>query len=338
MVQVVTLIPGDGIGPSITEATTDILAAAGAVVEWDHRIAGVIALEQKQSPLPEETLESIRRNKVALKGPLTTPIGVGFRSVNVALRKEFDLYANVRPARTLVPGGRYEDIDLVLIRENTEGLYVGVEHYIGMGDDPRAAAESVMIITRFGAERAVRYAFEYAVRNGRKKVTLAHKANILKFTQGLFLDVGRLVATEYAGRIEFEDKIVDNTAMQLVLNPYQFDVLVMENMFGDILSDLLAGLVGGLGLAPGGNIGKDAAIFEPVHGSAPDIAHKNIANPGAMILAACMMLEHIGQPDVADRIVAALERVLRGSDGLTPDLGGKASTTEFAQTVIRELR
>jgi isocitrate dehydrogenase (NAD+) len=338
MANVVTLIPGDGIGPSITDATVRVIEAAGAQIEWDHRIAGVSAIETKHTPLPDDTLESIRKNKVALKGPLTTPIGVGFRSVNVALRKEFDLFANVRPAKTLMPGGRYADIDLVLVRENTEGLYVGVEHYIGMGDDPRAAAESVMIITRFGAERAIRYAFEYAVRTGRKKLTLAHKANILKFTQGLFLDVGRAMAPEYEGRVEFEDKIVDNTAMQLVLNPYQFDVLVMENMFGDILSDLIAGLVGGLGLAPGGNIGKDTAIFEPVHGSAPDIATKNIANPGAMILAACMMLDHIDQADVAARVRDAFERTLRAGEMLTPDLGGSASTTEFTDAVIRALK
>jgi isocitrate dehydrogenase (NAD+) len=253
------------------------------------------------------------------------------------LRKEFDLYANVRPAETLVHGDRYDDIDLVLIRENTEGLYVGVEHFIGMGDDPKAAAESVMIITRYGAERVVRYAFEYAVSRGRKKVTLAHKANILKFTQGLFLEAGKKVATEYAGRIEFEDKIVDNTAMQLVLNPYQFDVLVMENMFGDILSDLIAGLVGGLGLAPGGNIGRDAAIFEPVHGSAPDIAGKGVANPGAMLLAACMMLDYIGEQAACDRIRAALKAVIVEKKTLTRDLGGTATTQQFADEIARRV-
>jgi isocitrate dehydrogenase (NAD+) len=282
-------------------------------------------------------MASIRRTRIALKGPLTTPVGVGFRSINVALRKEFDLYANVRPAKTLVSGGRYDDIDLVLIRENTEGLYVGVEHYIGMGDDPRAAAESVMIITRFGAERIVRYAFDYAVANDRRKVTLAHKANILKFTQGLFLDVGRRIAEEYAGRIAFEDRIIDATAMQLVLDPYQFDVLVMENMFGDILSDEMAGLVGGLGMAPGGNIGRDAAIFEPVHGSAPDLAGKGIANPTAMILAGCMMLDHMGQQDVASRIRRAVEETLRDRDAITPDLGGQGTTAAYAQAIIARL-
>ncbi|MGH7507376.1 MAG: isocitrate/isopropylmalate dehydrogenase family protein, partial [Longimicrobiales bacterium] len=304
----VTLIPGDGIGPGITDATVRVLEAAGADVEWERRVAGLSAMEtsSSHSPLPDDTLASIRATRIALKGPLTTPVGVGFRSINVALRKEFDLYANVRPAKTLMHGGRYEDIDLVLIRENTEGLYVGVEHYIGMGDDPHAAAESVMIITRFGSERIIRYAFEYAVRNGRRKVTLAHKANILKYTQGLFLDIGREVAQEYAGRIEFEDRIIDVTAMQLVLDPYQFDVLVMENMFGDILSDQMAGLVGGLGMAPGGNIGRNAAMFEPVHGSAPDLAGKGVANPTAMVLAGCMMLDHIDEKPVATRIREAL--------------------------------
>ena len=337
MSRVVTLIPGDGIGPEVTKATLTVLNAAGVKLEWDEQLAGVAAVDRFHTPIPDHTLESIRKNKLALKGPLTTPVGTGFRSVNVALRKEFDLYANVRPAETLVHGDRYDDIDLVLIRENTEGLYVGVEHFIGMGDDPKAAAESVMIITRYGAERVVRYAFEYAVSRGRKKVTLAHKANILKFTQGLFLEAGKKVAAEYAGRIEFEDKIVDNTAMQLVLNPYQFDVLVMENMFGDILSDLIAGLVGGLGLAPGGNIGKDAAIFEPVHGSAPDIAGKGVANPGAMLLAACMMLDYIGEKATCDRIRAALKAVIVEKKTLTPDLGGTATTQQFAEEIARRV-
>ena len=337
MTQIVTLIPGDGIGPGITEATVRILETAGADIEWDRRTAGLAAVDSLHTPMPEETLASIRSTRVCLKGPLTTPVGVGFRSINVALRKEFDLYANVRPAKTLMSGGRYEDIDLVLIRENTEGLYVGVEHYIGMGDDPRAAAESVMIITRFGAERIVRYAFEYAVRHNRRKVTLAHKANILKFTQGLFLDIGRKIAEEYVGRVEFEDRIIDATAMQLVLDPYQFDVLVMENMFGDILSDQIAGLVGGLGMAPGGNIGKEAAMYEPVHGSAPDLAGKGIANPTAMIMAGCMMLDHIGQGDVATRIRSALLATFAARDALTPDLGGHGNTEGFADAVIRRL-
>jgi isocitrate dehydrogenase (NAD+) len=337
MSRVVTLIPGDGIGPSITEATVKVLEAAGVDIEWDTRLAGVAALQDFHTPIPEETLESIRTNKIALKGPLTTPIGTGFRSVNVALRKEFDLYANVRPAKTILKGGRYEDIDLVLIRENTEGLYVGVEHYIGMAKDPKAAAESVMIITRFGAERIVRYAFEYAEKNGRKKVTLAHKANILKFTQGLFLEEGQKVAAEYEGRIEFEDRIVDATAMLLVMDPYRFDVLVMENMFGDILSDQIAGLVGGLGLAPGGNIGKDAAIFEAVHGSAPDIVGKGIANPAALLLAACMMLDHMEDKPTADRIRNALTKTVDAKEGVTPDLGGNGTTDTFADAIIKNL-
>jgi isocitrate dehydrogenase (NAD+) len=338
MSRVVTLIPGDGIGPSITEATLKVLKAVGVDIEWDTKLAGVAAVQQFHTPIPEETLESIRTHKLALKGPLTTPIGTGFRSVNVALRKEFDLYANVRPAKTIVEGGRYEGIDLVLIRENTEGLYVGVEHYIGMNQDPKAAAESVMIITRYGAERVVKYAFEYAVKNGRKKVTLAHKANILKFTQGLFLEAGQKVAAEYEGRIEFEDKIVDATAMLLVMDPYRFDVLVMENMFGDILSDEIAGLVGGLGLAPGGNIGSDVALFEPVHGSAPDIAGKGIANPAAMILAACMMLDHMEDKPTGDRIRAALKAAIDKQEGITPDLGGNGTTEAFADAIIKQLK
>ena len=336
----ITLIPGDGIGPSITDATLRVMDAAGADLVYDRHIAGMAAVHDVDDPLPQTTLDSVERTGVILKGPLTTPVGHGFRSINVELRKTFDLYANVRPAVTLMPGGRYEDIDLVLIRENTEGLYVGVEHYIGMEGDPKAAAESVMIITRFGAERIVRYAFEYAVENDRKKVTFAHKANILKYTQGLFLEVGHQVAEEYAGRVEFEDMIIDACAMNMVLDPYQFDVLVMENMFGDILSDLMAGLVGGLGMAPGGNIGEDVAMFEPVHGSAPDIAGQNVANPTAQILAACMLLDHVGQPEPASRIRTALADCLNecGPEDRTRDLGGQATTTEFADALVRRLR
>ena len=335
----ITLIPGDGIGPSITEATLRVLEAAGAELEYDRQTAGMAAVHDVDDPLPQATLDSVERTGVILKGPLTTPVGHGFRSINVELRKTFDLYANVRPAVTLMPGQRYDDIDLVLIRENTEGLYVGVEHYIGMEGDPKAAAESVMIITRFGAERIVRYAFDYAVANDRKKVTFAHKANILKYTQGLFLEVGHAVAEEYAGRVDFEDRIIDATAMHMVMNPHQFDVLVMENMFGDILSDLMAGLVGGLGMAPGGNIGDDVAMFEPVHGSAPDIAGAGVANPTAQILAACMMLEHIDQTAAAARIRDALTGCLQecGPGDLTRDLGGEAGTGEFADAVVRRL-
>ena len=336
MTRTITVIHGDGIGPEVTSATLSVLDAAGAGLGYDEQLAGMTALERVNDPMPAPTLDSIRANGVALKGPLTTPVGGGFRSINVAIRKEFDLYANVRPVRTFVPGGRYEDIDLVLIRENTEGLYVGVEHYIGMEGDPRAAAESVMIVTRFGAERVCRYAFEYARRHGRRKVTLAHKANILKYTQGLFLDVGRELAGEYPD-IEFEDRIIDATAMQLVLNPHAFDVLVMENMFGDILSDLMAGLVGGLGMAPAGNIGRGVAMFEAVHGSAPDIAGQGIANPTALMLAACAMLDHIGQRETAARIRGAMQKVLNQRRTVTGDLGGTASTQEYAQAVIRAL-
>jgi isocitrate dehydrogenase (NAD+) len=338
MVTTVTLIPGDGIGPSITDATVRILDAAGADLAYDRQLAGMAAVGEYNNPMPDATLDSIRRNRVALKGPLETPIGEGFRSVNVALRKEFDLYANVRPAHVIRTGGRFERVDVVLIRENTEGLYYGAEHYIKVGDDPRAAAESVALITRFGSERILRYAFEYAVSHGRKKMTLVHKANILKFSQGLFLDVGREIAKEYAGRIEFEEQIVDAMAMKLVLDPERFDVIVTTNLFGDILSDLISGLVGGLGLAPGGNIGAHGAIFEAVHGTAPDIAGKGIANPGALVLAACMMLDHLDDADRATRIRNAFESTIREGQTLTRDLGGTASTDEFTDAVIQKLR
>lgn len=337
MTHTVTLIPGDGIGPGITEAVLHVLDMAEVPIEWDRQLAGLAALDAGQDLLPQPTLDSIDRNRIALKGPLTTPIGAGFRSINVALRKHFDLFANVRPARTVVPGGRYDEIDLVIVRENTEGLYAGIEHYIGMQNDPRAGAESVMLITRFGSERIVRHAFEYAVEHGRKKVTLVHKANILKCTQGLFLDVGREVARDYQGTIEFEERIVDATAMALVLDPYQFDVIVTENMFGDILSDLAAGLVGGLGFAPGANLGEDTAIFEAIHGSAPDIADQNIANPCGLLLAACLMLDHLGLPDSGRRIWDALRRTVVEAKVVTPDLGGTASTHEFAAAIAANL-
>jgi isocitrate dehydrogenase (NAD+) len=336
MAHTITVIPGDGIGPEVTHATLEVLDAAGAELEYDMQLAGITALDEVRDPLPQATLDSAERNRVLLKGPLTTPSGSGFRSINVELRKAFDLYANVRPVRTIVPGGRYEDIDLVLIRENTEGLYVGVEHYIGMHGDARAAAESVMIITRFGAERIARYAFEYARKHGRKKVTLAHKANILKYTQGLFLEVAREVAEDYP-EIEWEDRIIDATAMQLVLDPYRFDVLVMENMFGDILSDLMAGLVGGLGFAPAGNIGENAAMFEAVHGSAPDIAGQGIANPTGLLLSACLMLDHLGQEETAARIRTALDDVVQGGVARTVDMGGDASTRDFTAALVKAL-
>ena len=331
----VTLIAGDGIGPSIADATVRILAAAGADIEWDRQVAGMAGVARWNDPIPEATLDSIKRTRIALKGPLETPVGEGFRSINVALRKTFDLYANVRPARTIIPG-RFNDIDIVLVRENTEGLYIGVEHYVKIGDDPKAAAESVAIITRLGSERIVRYAFEYAVRNNRKKVTLVHKANILKFSQGLFLDVGRLVAREYSG-IQFTEMIVDAAAMNLVLHPEKFDVIVTTNLFGDILSDQISGLVGGLGLAPGANIGQGCAIFEAVHGTAPDIAGKGVANPGALILAACMMLEYMTDGERAARIRNALEAVIREGTHTTGDLGGTASTDQFTDAIIARL-
>ena len=333
----VTLIPGDGIGPEISEATVAILEAAGAPIRWRECLGGVTAMETVGEPLPQATLESIEATGVALKGPLTTPIGSGFRSVNVALRKHFDLYANVRPAVTLLPAARYPDVDLVIVRENTEGLYAGIEHFIGMENDPRAVAESVMLITRYGSRRIVRFAFEYALAHGRRLVTLVHKANILKYTQGLFLEVGRNVAAEYEGRVEFDDKIVDATAMQLALDPYRFDVIVTENMFGDILSDQVAGLIGGLGFAPGANLGEKAAIFEAVHGSAPDIAGQGIANPTSLLLAACLLLDHLDEPEIAARIRAALHRTLQEGAAHTPDIGGTAGTAEFADALIARL-
>ena len=337
MSRTITVIPGDGIGPEVTEAVLSVLDAAGARLEYDRRSAGVGAVATHGSPLPEATIDSIERNRVALKGPLTTPSGSGFRSVNVAIRKTFDLFANVRPVRTILPGGRYEGIDLVLIRENTEGLYVGVEHFIGMDRDPKAAAESVMITTRFGSERIVRFAFDYAVANGRRKVTLAHKANILKHTQGLFLDVGQRMAADYADRVAFEDRIIDATAMYLVLDPYRFDVLVMENMFGDILSDLMAGLVGGLGFAPAGNVGERHAVFEAVHGSAPDIAGQGAANPTGLLLSSCLMLDHVGQEEVAARIRRAVTSVIEDNVARTRDMGGADGTADFTAAVMGAL-
>ena len=333
----VTLIRGDGIGPEITAAALSVLEAAGVGIDWDEQLAGVAAMEETGTPLPDATVESIRQTRVALKGPLTTPVGTGFRSVNVALRKEFDLYANVRPAKSVLPGGRYDHVDIVLVRENTEGLYIGFETTISIPGEPKAVAQSMAIVTRRGCERAVRYAFEYAVAHGRKKVTICHKANILKAVSGLFLEVGREVSKEYAGRVAVDDIIIDACAMKLVLDPTPFDVIVTTNMFGDILSDEIAGLVGGLGLAPGANIGESAAIFEAVHGSAPDIAGTGVANPSALLFAACMMLEHVGEPDAARRVRQALEDTLREGKVRTRDLGGNASTQAFADAVSRRL-
>ena len=330
-----TLIPGDGIGPEIVQATLKVLAALDAPFEWEEQRAGMSAQELSGDPLPQETIDSIRKTKLALKGPLTTPVGSGFRSINVRLREEFELFANVRPARSFLLGGRFENVDLVLIRENLEGLYVGVEHYIPINDDPKAVAEASGIITRFGCTRFAEFAFNWAIKNNRKKVTIVHKANILKKLTGLFLETATELGKKYEGQIEVEERIVDNCAMQLVLNPNQFDVLITTNMFGDILSDEIAGLVGGLGLAPSANIGKDASIFEAVHGSAPDIAGKQLANPTALMLAAALMLDHVGEQDKATVLREALDTQLRSGEGLTVDLGGTASTTEFADNIIR---
>src|SRR3954468_4341551 len=337
MSTLVTLIPGDGIGPSITIVTQRILKAAGADIAWDEQVAGMAGVAKHGDPMPDATLESIKKTGLALKGPLETPVGEGYRSINVALRKTFDLYANVRPAHTIIENGRFRNVDIVLVRENTEGLYSGIEHYIRVGDDPRAAAESVALITRSGSERVARYAFEYAVKHARKKVTIVHKANILKFSQGLFLDTCRAVGKEYDGRIAVEERIVDAMAMNLVLNPEKFDVIVTTNLFGDILSDQISGLVGGLGLAPGANIGVNGAIFEAVHGTAPDIAGKGITNPGALLLAACMLLEHIGDTARAAKIRSAFERTIKSGKSLTRDLGGQSSTEEFTDAVIAAL-
>jgi len=332
-----TLIPGDGIGPEITEAVVTILDAVGAPFQWETQQGGVAAIKDRGDPLPQPLLDSIRRTKLALKGPLTTPVGGGFRSVNVRLREEFELYANVRPARTIMPGGRYEDIDLVLVRENIEGLYVAFEHYIPIGDDPHAVALGSGVNTRAGCRRIAKYAFEYALKNGRKKVTIIHKANVMKILTGLFLETAREVAKEYEGKVECNDRIVDACAMQLVLDPWQFDVLLATNLFGDILSDEMAGLVGGLGLAPGANIGADTAIFEAVHGSAPDIAGKGIANPTALLFAACMMLDHVGRGELAQRVRKAIDQTLKQDKILTGDLGGKASTAQYAKAVVARL-
>jgi isocitrate dehydrogenase (NAD+) len=329
----VTLIPGDGIGPEVTRAVLHVLEAAGAEIDWDWQQAGSAALETHGTPLPDPLLESIRRNRVALKGPVSTPVSTGFRSVNVTLRQTFDLYANVRPSRTL-PGvlTRFPEVDIVLFRENTEGLYAGIESY----DENLELAEAVARISRRGSERIIRFAFEYARQHGRRKITLAHKANILKKTSGLFLEVGRQIAREYPD-IAFEDKIIDNLCMQLVMRPETFDCIVTTNLFGDILSDLCAGLVGGLGLVPGANIGDEVAIFEAVHGSAPDIAGQNRANPTALLLSATMMLEHLGERELACRIQNALHDVLREGRIRTPDLGGTASTMQFAEAIAERL-
>ena len=332
--QIITVIPGDGIGPEITKATLRILDAVDANLEYDMQLAGLTAIEAGKELIPVETLESIRKNSIALKGPLTTPIGKGFTSLNVMLRKEFDLYANVRPAVTREGiKSRYDNIDMITVRENTEGMYSQEKQTLSEDGE---RAESVSVITRVGAERVLRFAFDMAKRQGRKKIAVVHKANILKATSGLFLDVSRDVREEYE-EIETTELIVDNACMQLVVRPEQFDVIVTTNLFGDIISDLCAGLVGGLGMAPGANIGDDAAIFEAVHGSAPDIAGKGIANPFALTLAATMMLDQLDQPDAARRIREAINGVIRDGDRLTGDLGGSSGTQEIADAVIERL-
>ncbi len=329
----VTLIPGDGIGPELADAARRVLDASGIAFEWEVVDAGEAVMAKYGTPLPEHVLESVKRNRVALKGPITTPVGEGFRSVNVTLRQVLGLYANLRPARSIKGlQTRYEDVDLVIVRENTEDLYAGIEHRVG-----RDAAESIKIITREASERIARFAFDYAVANGRRKVTAVHKANIMKLSDGLFLESCRTVAAEYDGRIEFEDRIVDNMCMQLVQKPELYDVLVLPNLYGDIVSDLAAGLVGGLGVAPGANIGIDAAVFEPVHGSAPKYAGQNKANPTALILSGALMLRHLGHPDAADRVETALRDVIAEGRATTYDLGGPAGTSQFADAIIERL-
>src|SRR5215467_4410594 len=332
MTHRVTLIPGDGIGPEVSAAVLRIIEAAGMEIEWERFVVGGHAQDVTGTSLPDEVVESVRRNRVALKGPVETPVGGGFESVNVRLRKILDLYANFRPARNLphIPT-RYPDVDLIIIRENTEGLYSGLEHEVVPG-----VVESLKIMTEKASTRIAIFAFEFARKYRRKKVTAVHKANIMKKSDGLFLKCFRQVAVNYPD-IEHDEKIVDNTCMQLVMNPYQFDVMLMENLYGDIVSDLAAGLVGGLGVVPSGNIGEKAALFEAVHGTAPDIAGKNLANPTALLMSAIMMLRHLGELDAGSRIETALNKVLQSRQTITRDLGGKATTSEFADAVIAAL-
>jgi isocitrate dehydrogenase (NAD+) len=332
-----TLIRGDGIGPEIVDSVLTILDAMNAPFDWQEQSGGLNAIESCGDPLPDATLDSMRKTKLALKGPLTTPIGEGFRSVNVRIREELGLYANVRPGRSLIPDGKFNDVDVVLIRENTGGFYVGVEHFIPIGNDPHAVAQATGFLTREICLKIATFAFEYALNTNRRKITVVHKANILKKLTGLFLETVTNVSKQYAGRVELEDRIVDNCAMQLVLNPAQFDIILTTNMFGDILSDEIAGLIGGLGLAPGANIGADAAMFEAVHGSAPDIAGKNIANPTALMLAAAMMLDHCNKTEMGDRLRNAITTTVNNPATRTRDLGGTLSTSEFTQALLRNL-
>src|SRR5512144_3058473 len=329
----ITLIPGDGIGPELAEATRRVLDATGIAFEWEVQEAGEATIASEGTPLPERVLESIRRNKIALKGPITTPVGAGFRSVNVGLRQALNLYANLRPARSMQGvQSRYDDVDLVIVRENTEDLYAGIEHMVG-----KDAAESIKIITRAASERIARFAFEYAVANGRRKVTAVHKANIMKLSDGLFLESCRTVAAAYDGRIEFEDRIVDNMCMQLVQKPELYDVMVLPNLYGDIVSDLCAGLVGGLGVAPSANIGENAAVFEAVHGSAPKYAGLNRADPTALILSAVMMLQHLGEMDAAESVETAVREIIAEGRTVPHDLGGQAGTQAFAGAVAERV-
>ena len=330
--QTVTLIPGDGIGPEITEAAVLILKAAGAEIEWDIQNAGADVIEKENTPLPDRVIDSIKKNKVALKAPVTTPIGKGFRSVNVALRKSLDLYANLRPCKNIEGiKTRFNNVDLIIVRENTEDLYAGIERQID-----EDSAESIKIITRKASLRIAEFAFEYAVKNNRKTVTAVTKANICKLTDGLFLNCAKEIAQKYPN-IEYKEILVDNLCMQLVQNPEKFDVLVLPNLYGDIVSDLGAGLIGGLGVAQGANIGLEAAVFEPVHGSAPDIKGQNKANPTALLLSAIEMLKYINQNNIAEKIEKALFKVIKTGKVLTADLGGSASTTEFTQEIIKNL-
>jgi isocitrate dehydrogenase (NAD+) len=328
----ITLIPGDGIGPEVTRPTLKIITSAGVKVNWEPHLAGAEALKKHKTTIPQALMDSFEKNHVALKGPVTTPVGEGFASVNVALRQAFNLYANLRPIKNL-PGvkARYQGIDLIVVRENTEGLYSGIEHEVVPG-----VVESLKIMTERACTKIAKFAFEFARRHGRKKIAAVHKANIMKLSDGLFLDCARKVSNRYKS-IGFSDVIVDNACLQLVIDPWRFDMLLMENLYGDILSDLAAGLVGGLGVVPGANLGDHHALFETVHGSAPDIKGKNIANPTAMIQAAVLMLRHLSEKAAADRITLALERVLLRGDVLTPDLGGRASTSKFAEAIIREI-
>ena len=326
----IVLLPGDGIGPEIVEATTKILDAAGANLNYHRYDIGATSYDKCCELIPSETLEAIRKYKVALKGPVTTPIGKGFRSVNVNLRLAFNLYINLRPASSIAGISKYKNVDIVTVRENTEDLYIGEEHPIDGG------YEAIKRITTKASERIIRYAFEYAKNNNRHKVTCIHKANILKNSDGLFLSLFNQIAKEYPN-IEADDKIIDNMCMQLVMYPEKYDVLVAPNLYGDIISDLIAGLVGGLGLVPGANLGDDVAIFEAVHGSAPDIAGLGIANPIALLEASCMMLEHIGKKDIADRINKAILKTLTSGEALTKDLGGNATTKELTEAIINNL-